>query len=147
VVYPLHLLAWSPFVRPRGGAHAPTLRNGGFSGVWQRDGLRIGGTTYPHGVTVPAPSSVTIDLHRECTAFDALAGLDDLALRTGSVAFAVYGDGKRLWSSPQLRGGRPAVPVHVPLDGVSTLRLTTTPRGLLGVTAAADWASARISCR
>ncbi len=74
------------------------------------------GRTYAHGVTVPAPSSVTIDLPRACTAFDALAGLDDLAPRSGTVGFAVYGDGKRLWSSAPLRGGRPAVPVHVPLE-------------------------------
>jgi RNA polymerase sigma factor (sigma-70 family) len=146
-VYPLYLLSWSPLGRSHDDVHAPTLRAGGFSGVWQREGLRIGGTRFAHGVTVPAPSSVTVDLHRACTAFDALAGLDDLALRTGSVTFTVYGDGKRLWSSAPLRGGHAAVPVHVPLDGVSTLRLTTTPRGLLGVTAAADWASSRISCR
>jgi RNA polymerase sigma factor (sigma-70 family) len=146
VVYPLHRLSWSPFGQQSG--RGPTLRTGGFSGVWQRDGLRIGGTRYAHGVSVPAPSSVTIDLHRACTAFDALAGLDDLAVSTGGrVAFAVYGDGKRLWSSAPLRRGGAAVQVHVPLAGVSTLRLTTTPHDLLGVTSTADWASSRISCR
>ncbi|WP_329182439.1 sigma-70 family RNA polymerase sigma factor [Streptomyces sp. NBC_01477] len=117
---------------------------------WSRWGLKIGGTAYAHGISVRAPSAVTIDLNRACVSFDADAGVDDLTriLRT-AVRFSVYGDGTRLWSSGVIRDGDPAVPVHVRLAGHKTVRLVVTAeagRGQLGVTGLADWADAVISC-
>ncbi|MDX6355430.1 MAG: hypothetical protein QOF98_2333, partial [Streptomyces sp.] len=96
------------------GATGPTIRPSASSWWWDRWGLGIGGTRYEHGITVHAPSTVTIDLNRGCTSYDAVAGVDDLAafLRT-PVTFTVSGDGSPLWSSPVVRGGDPAVPVHV----------------------------------
>jgi len=98
------------------------------------------------GVTVHGGSSVTVDLHRACTAYDALVGLDDLTLRLGGVAFSVYGDGNRLWTSGTVRGGEPAVPVHVDLVGRTTVRLVVEPRDALGSVALADWAESRFTC-
>ena len=89
--------------------------------------MSIAGTRYGHGVTVHASSSVTIDLNRRCAAYDALVGVDDLTLGLGAVRFSVYGDGVRLWRSAVMRGGDPAVPVHVDLAGRETIRLVVEP--------------------
>ncbi|MFI0717446.1 sigma-70 family RNA polymerase sigma factor [Streptomyces sp. NPDC021224] len=129
----------------------PTIRLGGLasgSWWWDRWGLRIAGTRYAHGISVHAPSSVTIDLNRTCVAYDAMAGVDDLGrgLRSG-VRFAVDGDGRRLWTSPVLHAGDPAVPVHVPLAGRTTITLTVTPEASPHArTGLADWADSVLTC-
>jgi RNA polymerase sigma factor (sigma-70 family) len=116
---------------------------------WDRWGLSIGGTTYAHGVTVHAPSSLTIDLNRSCVAYDARAGVDDLVgpLRGIAVKFAVYGDSTPLWSSSAVHAGDPAVRVHVGLAGRKTIRLVVSPAGGgLGLANLADWADSVITC-
>ncbi|MFG2301767.1 sigma-70 family RNA polymerase sigma factor [Actinacidiphila glaucinigra] len=127
-----------------GRSDRPTLRLGDW--VWQRWGLRIGGTRHPDGVTVGAPSTVTIDLNRSCTAFDAVVGIDDIALGLGAARFSVHGDHGQLWRSEVLRGGDPGVPVHVPIAGNSTIRLKVEPTRRLHLANVADWAVARITC-
>ncbi|MEU5052022.1 sigma-70 family RNA polymerase sigma factor [Streptomyces sp. NPDC021096] len=129
-----------------GDGKEPEVRLGGSSWLWQRYGLRVGGTTYRHGVSAHASSSVTIDLNRSCTSYDAVVGVDDMSLGLGAVTFSVYADGSRLWSSGLVHGGRPAVPVHAPLSGRRTLRLVVEPRSPADRVAVADWAMARISC-
>ena len=98
-----------------------------------------------HGVTVNARSSVTIDLNRACSSYEALAGVDDLTLKLGKVRFAVYADGVRLWNSGTVKGGDPAVPVRVDISGRETLRLVTEPHGPFDSAALADWARSRSS--
>ncbi|MFE5595430.1 sigma-70 family RNA polymerase sigma factor [Streptomyces sp. NPDC056549] len=118
------------------------------SWMWQRDTLSIGGTPYAHGVSVHAPSSLLIDLNRQCTSYDAVVGIDDLSawLGVGGVRFSVYGDGERLWRSDVVRAGDPPVPVHVDLSGRSTIRLVVEEHTPFGRAAVADWAESRISC-
>ncbi|MEU3373589.1 sigma-70 family RNA polymerase sigma factor [Streptomyces sp. NPDC006660] len=129
-----------------GDGTKPEVRLGDSSWLWQRSGLRIGDRRYPHGVTVHGRSSVTIDLNRQCRAYDAYAGVDQLSLGLGVVRFSVYGDGALLWRSPVLRGGDPAVPVHADLAGRGTIRLVVEPEGPFGSAALADWARSQISC-
>ncbi|WP_066951446.1 sigma-70 family RNA polymerase sigma factor [Streptomyces lushanensis] len=124
----------------------PEVRLVGSSWLWQRSDLSIGGTRYAHGVTTHASSSVVIDLNRSCATYAALVGVDDLTRRLGSVRFSLYGDGERLWRSPVLRGGDPAVPVQVGIAGRRTIRLVVEPHRPLGAVALADWAQSRISC-
>ncbi|MFD9647602.1 NPCBM/NEW2 domain-containing protein, partial [Streptomyces sp. NPDC059082] len=118
------------------------------SWMWQRSSLSIGGTSYAPGVSVHAPSSLLIDLNRQCTGYDAVVGIDDLSawLGTGGVRFSVYGDGERLWRSAVVRAGDPPVPVHVDLTGRATIRLVVEEDTPFGRTAVADWAESRISC-
>ncbi|MEW2300210.1 sigma-70 family RNA polymerase sigma factor [Streptomyces sp. NPDC006655] len=131
-----------------GDGTRPEMRLGESSWVWQRYGVTVAGREYAHGVTVHGSSSVTIDLNRQCTAFDAMAGVDDLALGLGKVAFAVYGDGERLWRSGTVEGGQAAVPVHVNLTGRRTVRLVVEPRnGAFDPLTLADWAESEFSCR
>ncbi|MFE7898089.1 sigma-70 family RNA polymerase sigma factor [Streptomyces sp. NPDC057424] len=129
-----------------GDGTKPEMRIGSSSWVWKRSGLSIGDQRYTHGVTVHGRSSVTIDLNRSCSSYDALVGVDDMTLRLGKVYFSVYADGARLWRSPLVEGGDPAVPVHVDLTGRSTVRLVVEPRGALDDLMPVDWAESRFTC-
>ncbi|WP_030180744.1 NPCBM/NEW2 domain-containing protein [Streptomyces capuensis] len=141
--YQINELTWDLV----GDGTKPEVRMADSSWLWQRQGLRVGGKKYRHGVTVHAPSSVTIDLHRQCTAYDAYAGVDDLGLGLGVLRFSVYADGQRLWRSGVMRGGRPAVPVHVPLTGHKTVRLVVEPASPNTVMFLGDWAQSQITCK
>ncbi|MYR57711.1 RNA polymerase subunit sigma-24, partial [Streptomyces sp. SID625] len=129
-----------------GDGTGPEMRLGSSNWVWQRDGVEIAGKRYPHGVSVHGGSSVTIDLNRACSAYDAVAGVDDLAAGLGEVAFSVYADGARLWESATVTGGQAAVPVHVSLVGRRTVQLIVTPRSAFASVTLADWAESRFTC-
>ncbi|MFD3416023.1 sigma-70 family RNA polymerase sigma factor [Streptomyces cyaneofuscatus] len=142
-VYQVSELAYSLL-----GDHTePEVVTGRSSWVWQRTNVAIARTRYAHGVTVHARSSVTVQLNRPCTRYEAMVGVDDLTMGLGAVRFSVYnGDGARLWRSPVMAGGAPAVPVSVGIAGQSSIRLVVEPEGPLGGVALADWADSRISC-
>ncbi|MFI2636714.1 sigma-70 family RNA polymerase sigma factor [Streptomyces collinus] len=129
-----------------GDGTKPEMRIGSSSWVWKRSGLSVGAQRYAHGVTVHGRSSVTIDLNRPCLSYDALVGVDDMTLRLGKVYFSVYADGVRLWRSPLVEGGDPAVPVRVNLAGRSTVRLVVEPRSTLDNLMPVDWAESRFTC-
>ncbi|MFC7914120.1 sigma-70 family RNA polymerase sigma factor [Streptomyces sp. NPDC057386] len=129
-----------------GDGTAPEIRLAGSSWVWQRYRLSVAGTSYARGVTVHGDSSVTIDLNRSCTSYDALVGVDDLTQKLGKVYFSVYADGERLWRSGRVKGGDPAVPVHVDITGRRTVRLVVEPHNHLDRLALGDWAESRFTC-
>ncbi|KUO19830.1 sigma-70 family RNA polymerase sigma factor [Streptomyces dysideae] len=129
-----------------GDGTAPEMRLGESGWVWQRYGLSIADRQYTHGVTVHGRSSVTIDLNRECTAYDAMAGVDDMTLGLGKVYFSVHADGVQLWRSGMVQGGDSAVPVHVDLTGRRTVQLVVEPRSHLDDLMLADWAESRFTC-
>ncbi|MET9506819.1 sigma-70 family RNA polymerase sigma factor [Streptomyces sp. NPDC006622] len=129
-----------------GDGTGPEIRLGESSWVWQRYGLSVADREYARGATVHGDSSVTIDLNRTCTAYDAVAGVDDLTSKLGKVVFSVHADGVRLWSSGTVRGGEPAVPVHVNLAGRDTVTLVVEPHNHLDTVALADWAESRFTC-
>ncbi|MCQ1580933.1 sigma-70 family RNA polymerase sigma factor [Streptomyces parvus] len=142
-VYQVSELAYSVF-----GDHTePEVAMGRSSWIWQRSNVSIASTRYAHGVTVHSRSSVTIELNRPCTRYEAMVGVDDMTLGLGAVRFSVFnGDGVRLWRSPVMEGGEPAVPVSVSIAGQSSIRLVVEPEGPMGGVALADWAESRISC-
>ena len=129
-----------------GDGTEPEMRIGESSWVWQRYGVSIADQRYAHGVTVHGRSSVTIDLNRECSAYDALVGVDDTNLGLGAFSFSVYADGVRLWRSGVLKGGDPAVPVHVNLTGRRTVRLAVEPHSTFDTLLLADWAESKFRC-
>ncbi|MGJ5763312.1 NPCBM/NEW2 domain-containing protein, partial [Streptomyces galbus] len=124
----------------------PEIRLAGSSWVWQRSGLSIAERHYARGATVHGDSSVTVDLNRSCSSYDAMVGVDDLTLKLGHVYFSVYADGVRLWRSGRIKGGDPAVPVHVDLTGRRTVRLVVEPHTPFDTVALADWADSAFSC-
>ncbi|MGP4113662.1 sigma-70 family RNA polymerase sigma factor [Streptomyces sp. 4N509B] len=117
--------------------------------VRQRDGLTIGGERYDHGITVQAPSSVTIELNRPCRAYRAFAGIDDMTEDIGAAVFRIYGDGQELWRSSVVEAGDPAVPVEVPLTGFDALQLVVEPDEdtPLSEITQGNWADSEIDCR
>ncbi|MFC9910589.1 sigma-70 family RNA polymerase sigma factor [Streptomyces sp. NPDC127197] len=129
-----------------GDGTEPEMRLSGSTWVWQRGGLSIGGTSYARGVTVHGRSSVTVDLNRECASYDAWVGVDDGMLKLGQVSFSVHADGVQLWKSGLIKGGDPAVPVHVNLTGRRTVRLVVEPHSHLDNLALADWAASKFTC-
>ncbi|MBT2898812.1 NPCBM/NEW2 domain-containing protein, partial [Streptomyces sp. McG3] len=142
-VYRFSELAYSVF----GDRSEPEVVMGRSSWIWQRSNVSIASTRYAHGVTVHARSSVTIQLNRACTRYEAMVGVDDLTMGLGAVRFSVFdGDGARLWRSPVVEGGDPAVPVSVSIAGQSSIRLVVEPQTPFGGVALADWAESRISC-
>ncbi|MEV5800079.1 sigma-70 family RNA polymerase sigma factor [Streptomyces collinus] len=143
------VFAWNGLRYDVGGdGTRPEMRLGESSWVWRRYGMSVAGTRYAGGVTVHGRSSVTVDLNRSCTAYDALVGVDDLTLGLGRVTFSVYADGVRLWRSGPVEGHDEAVPVHVDLAGRRTVRLVVEPhRDVFAQAALADWAAARFTCR
>jgi hypothetical protein len=131
----------------RGQPTGPTISNDS-DWTWQRDSLWMHGEQYRHGLAVHAPSTVTIDLNRSCSTFEAVAGLDDFAPQVEDVVFSVQGDGGRtLWSSGAFRPGDAPLAVRVPLAGQQSVRLVVTPAGgrwaLINLS---DWAEARFTC-
>ncbi|MDO0913717.1 sigma-70 family RNA polymerase sigma factor [Streptomyces sp. DT2A-34] len=129
-----------------GDGTEPEMRLGESSWMWQRYGVSIADKQYAHGVTVHGRSSVTIDLNRECSAYDAMVGVDDTNLGLGEFSFSVYADGVRLWRSAVLKGGDAAVPVHVNLTGRRTVRLVVEPHSTFDTLLLADWAESKFSC-
>ncbi|MGW2087009.1 sigma-70 family RNA polymerase sigma factor [Streptomyces sp. NPDC001880] len=126
----------------------PEMVLGESSWVWQRSHVSVGGTTYAHGITVNSNSSVTIQLNKECTRYEAMVGIDDMTMGLGSARFSVFnGDGARLWQSPVMNGNDPAVPVGVGITGQERIRLVVERARPGGVMALADWADSTISCR
>ena len=51
-----------------------------------------------------------------------------------------------MWQSPLVKGGDPAIPVHVNLTGRKTIRLVVEPHSVLDSTALADWAESKFLC-
>lgn len=130
-----------------GDRAGPTVTLVGSSPIWQRRNLSIASTPYAHGVTVGGDSSVVVRLDRRCTRYEAMAGIDDLALGLGAVRFSVHGgEGGVLWRSGIVRAGSPAVPVSVPLDGRATVRLVVESARPFGGVTMADWADSRFTC-
>lgn len=129
-----------------GDGTEPEMRIGESSWVWQRQGVSIGGTRYAHGVTVHGDSSVTVDLNRECSTYQATVGVDDMNLGLGKMRFSVYADGIRLWQSGYVKGGDPALPLSVNIAGRETVRLVVEPHSAFDKLLLADWAESKFRC-
>ncbi|MEW2550105.1 sigma-70 family RNA polymerase sigma factor [Streptomyces sp. NPDC047002] len=130
----------------QGDGTEPEVRLTSAGQLWQRQNLSVAKTAYAYGASMHAPGSVTIDLNRPCSTYQASVGVDDMTLGLGKVRFSVYGDSGALWTSPVVSGGDPAVPVSVPIAGQKSIRLVVEPASPFGAVAVADWVQARISC-
>ncbi len=106
--------------------------------------LKLGGTTYPHGIGTHARSDMLIDLHGAAIRFLAMVGVDDEKTETGSVGFVVMVDGKRAASSGRLRGGDKPKLLSVDLKGARKLILRVTDGGDGIDSDHGDWAGAML---
>lgn len=106
--------------------------------------ITIAGKTFTHGFGTHAVSSLSVLLQGKATSFSAQVGIDDeVTGHEPAVAFEVYGDGKKLWSSGVMHLGDAARPCNVPLTGVQKLELVVTDGGNGNFYDHADWADAK----
>jgi alpha-galactosidase len=106
--------------------------------------ITIGGKKFAHGVGTHAASKLRVDLGGKASRFKAQVGVDDSAKDQGSVEFIVAGDGKELWRSGVMTGGKQAKPVDVDVSGIKTLTLRVTDGGDGTSNDHADWGDASI---
>jgi alpha-galactosidase len=105
--------------------------------------LSIGGKVFEHGVGTHADSTLYIDLDGKAERFQASVGVDDAAGGRGTVAFRIYGDGKKLFDGGTMKGGQEAKTIDVPLAGVRRLMLLAGSGGDGIDFDHADWAQAQ----
>src|SRR5688572_19254000 len=107
--------------------------------------LSIGGKKFSHGLGTHSVSKLRVDLGGKGQRFTAQVGVDDSAKNQGSVEFIIDGDGKELWRSGIMTGGKPAKPVDVKVAGIKTLTLRVADGGDGTGNDHADWADANIA--
>lgn len=90
--------------------------------------LEIAGVRYERGIGTHAVSRFTIDLGGKALEFHARCGIDDEATRSGSVAFQVWLDGKRIVSTHVLRKGALGS-ITATLAGAKRMTLVVTDGG------------------
>lgn len=108
--------------------------------------LKIGGVPFAHGVGSHAVSVFRIKLGGGARQFTAQVGVDDEAPQ-GTVEFLVWVDGKRKWSSGEMKGGDAPRPCRVSLVGAKEMELEVED-GENGIDYDhADWADAVIEMK
>jgi hypothetical protein len=129
----------------------------------QNNPLTLNGTVYEKGLGVHAPSELVYSLDagfrgETFARFRADVGVDDEvddkqsadgfpvedAPDEGTVAFAVYGDGDRLWASGPMDSTSATQSVDVDVSDVDRLRLVVEDAGDGRTNDHADWAAARL---
>ena len=108
--------------------------------------ISIDGVTYAKGLGVHAPSDLRWNLGGQCSAFSAVAGLDDETGSQGSVNFQVFVDGALRYNSGTVTTAAPAQSVWVDVTGATELALIVTNGGDDEAYDHADWADARVVC-
>ncbi|MFH9871516.1 NPCBM/NEW2 domain-containing protein [Streptomyces lydicus] len=108
--------------------------------------MSIGGTGFPKGLGVHAPSEVSFYTGGRCSAFSARVGIDDEAGDRGSVRFEVWADGRLVTSTGTLTGTDAATTVSAAVTGAETVRLVVTDGGDGIDYDHADWGDAKFSC-
>ena len=102
--------------------------------------LKIGTETFENGIGAFARSLVEFPLNGQFKRFTSKVGVDAATDGRGSVVFEVYGDGKKLWTSPTMSGLDAAKEIDVDVTGVNRLRLVLTDAGDGNKFDVADWA-------
>ena len=108
--------------------------------------ITINGKAFSKGLGVHAFSKVAVKTAKVCSRFTSTIGLDDEASNgAGSVVFEVWGDAKKLFTSPAIKKGDIAQPVDLDISGIEELSLVVTTAGDSGKYDHADWADAKVS--
>ena len=88
--------------------------------------LKVGTVSFANGIGTFARSLLEFPINGQFRRFTAKAGVDAVTEGRGSVVFEIYGDGKKLWTSPTLSGLDAPKDVDLDVTGVSRLRLVVT---------------------
>ena len=106
--------------------------------------LRVGGQVYTKGLGVHSASRLTYLLDGSYRRFQCELALDDTAEGGGDVRFRVFVDGQVKYTSPNLVGGSPPLPISVDLVGAKRLDLVTDFAERADELDRADWLNARL---
>ena len=145
-VFPGASLATLPWVSATSG-WGPIEKNMSNGELAAGDGhvITLDGIPYPQGLGVHAPSQIVYDLGGQCSGkFIADVGIDD-EVGGGSVAFEVWLDGSRAFSSGIVTGQNARVPIALSVAGVHTLLLAVSDGGDGPSYDHADWGGARVT--
>ncbi|MFF2198808.1 NPCBM/NEW2 domain-containing protein, partial [Streptomyces sp. NPDC058157] len=110
--------------------------------------ISFGGTTYPKGLGVHAPSEIAYHLGGTAVRFTALVGIDDFSARQsalGATRAKVYGDGRPLLTTPTLTAAGGPVAVDLDVRGVRVLRLVVEDANDRSSFDHTSWALARVT--
>jgi hypothetical protein len=91
--------------------------------------LVIGGKAYASGLGTHAPSRVNISFPATFKTLTGFCGVDEEDGASGTVVFRVLDKEKVLFESPVVRGGTPALPFSVNVEGLSSLTLVVEDGG------------------
>jgi alpha-galactosidase len=117
--------------------------------------FKLGGVTYPHALPLVSDGDLTIDLGGAATRFMSMVGIDDgnplqppaagaPPSAPGSVVFAAWVDGKKVFESDVMKRGDRPKPVSIDLSGAKTLVLAVVDGNDGTAGDNADWAGAAI---
>ncbi|MFG2825408.1 sulfatase-like hydrolase/transferase [Kitasatospora sp. NPDC048365] len=110
--------------------------------------IAFGGTTYPKGLGVHAPSEIAYHLGGAAARFRTLVGIDDFSAKqsnVGATRAKVYGDGALLASTGTLTAATGPVGLDVDVTGVRVLRLVVEDANNRSSFDHTSWALARIT--
>ena len=85
--------------------------------------LKIKETEFARGLFCHAPSKIVVRLPSPGKTFSSMAGIISVAGDRGSVKYTVYVRDKKVFQSDVRRGGMPALPVRVDLDGAMSFTI------------------------
>jgi len=101
--------------------------------------LKVGAEPFAGGIGVMAKSLIEYPLGGQFARFTTQVGIDAATEGRGSVAFEIYADGKRVWTSGLVSGLDQPKKVDLSVAGVQRLRLVVTDGGDGNKFDAADW--------
>ncbi len=109
--------------------------------------ITIGGAVYAKGIGMHATGALSVELGANCTAFEAMVGLDDeVTSGIGTVRFQVFGDGQLLVETGVVTGNDAAVPLTADVAGIEVLRLVAHEATNGKNFDHADWGDATLTC-
>lgn len=106
--------------------------------------LRLRGKAYPKGLGVHSKTILTFPLDGQYSRFQSDIGIDDEVEKKGSVVFQVLADDQTVYSSPEVRGGEPAIRLDLNVQGVKRLSLVVDFGKDFHICDHADWGDARL---
>ncbi|RSS58193.1 NPCBM/NEW2 domain-containing protein, partial [Streptomyces sp. WAC06614] len=110
--------------------------------------ISFGGTTYPKGLGVHAPSDIAYHLGGAAVRFTSLVGIDDFSAKQstlGATRAKVYGDDRLLLTTPTLTAATGPVQVDLDVRGVRVLRLVVEDANNRTSFDHTSWALARVT--
>ncbi len=106
--------------------------------------LHNSGVIYPKGLGLHSTSRLTYLLAEPYRRFRAQLAVDDETDGRGSVGFRVFADGRQVYSSPVVRGGRAPIAISIDVTGVKRLDLVVDFADRGDELDHADWLDARL---